>query len=197
MKHTLSDKAEKILENRFCNVTGSLTINYDVDINCKHIVDQICERYPIHVQNYLLADIEHSLKLHGANNDVDPDYNKKLVIESINRVLTMYSIALDNLIVRQENIDSDLDALAETPTSSSSNPDMHNYSDHTSLMNYSSSAPYRYADLELLCTQFGHVCRTYRGGSQNSVLNRRPPRRDCQSFLVHETEWLNIKNNQK
>lgn len=105
--------------------------------------------------------------------------------------------ALDNLIVRQENIDSDLDALAETPTSSSSNPDMHNYSDHTSLMNYSSSAPYRYADLELLCTQFGHVCRTYRGGSQNSVLNRRPPRRDCQSFLVHETEWFNFKNNQK
>ena len=109
MKHTLSDKAEKILENRFCNVTGSLTINYDVDINCKHIVDQICERYPIHVQNYLLADIEHSLKLHGANNDVDPDYNKKLVIESINRVLTMYAIDLDTLIA-DHDIDHQDDA---------------------------------------------------------------------------------------
>jgi hypothetical protein len=98
MKHTLSDKAEKILENRFCNVTGSLTINYDVDIKCKYIVDQICEKYPVHVQNYLLADIEHSLKLHGANNDVDPDYNKKLVIESINRVFKLYKIDIHTLI---------------------------------------------------------------------------------------------------
>ena len=110
MKYTLSDKAEKILENRFCNVTGSLTINYDVDINCKHIVDQICERYPVHVQNYLLADFEHSLKLHGANNVVDPDYNKKLVIESINRVLNMYAIDLHTLI-DDHDIDHQDDAI--------------------------------------------------------------------------------------
>jgi hypothetical protein len=105
--------------------------------------------------------------------------------------------ALDNLIVRQENIDSDLDALAETPASSSSNPDTYNYSDHTNLINYSSSASYRYDDLELLCMQFGHVCKSYRSGSRVSILDRRPPRRNCQSFLVHETEWFNFKNNQK